>query len=178
MNMTKAIYWVLCSKYFTLACLYHSFLMIQKLSAIANATLYKVTMKSYTCLISFSFLTMCKMLFHLYLLTSIQEACINLFWEAWLWENTQIQVLNPKPIAPCWESFSDHFWQYQRLLASSVGVCHNPLCSGNATQPLVMSCFVHILQWGLAQAAGFANTMSDEPPRSHESSPHFRCKED
>lgn len=125
MNMTKAIYWVLCSKYFTLACMYHSFLMIQKLSAIANTTLYKVTMKSYTCLISFSFLTMWKTLFHLYLLTSIQDFCINLFWEAWLWENTQIQVLNPKPIAPCWESFSDHFWQYQRLLASSVGVCHN-----------------------------------------------------
>lgn len=31
---------------------------------------------------------MCKTLLHLYLLTSIQKAGINLFWEAWLWENT------------------------------------------------------------------------------------------
>lgn len=97
--------------------------MIQKLSAIANATLYKVTMEELHLSDSSSFLTMCKILFHLNLLTSIQEACISLFWEAWVWENTQIQVLNPKPIAPCWESFSDHFWQYQRLLTSSVSVC-------------------------------------------------------
>lgn len=92
---------------------------------------------------------MCKTLLHLYLLTSIQEACINLFWEAWLWENTQIQVLNPKPIAPCWEPFSDHFWQYQRLLASSVGVCHNLLCSGNATKPLMTSCLCTSYSWVL-----------------------------
>lgn len=50
-------------------------------------------------------------------------------------------------------------------------------CSGHATQPLVTSRFVHILRLGLAQAADFANTMSDEPLRSHESLPHFRRKE-